>query len=167
MSYNRLQGARKRQHVARAGFTLIELLVVVLIIGVLSAVAFPQYENAVEKARAAEGLTVLKAMMQAQQAYYLANGSYSLDLDALDLQWPGEDNGIRKDTKYFSYRGGDGLGYGVKDSIAVAHRKPMWSTYYLIGFRDGSMKCVYSSDKGKSICALLGVKNNAGEYVLN
>jgi prepilin-type N-terminal cleavage/methylation domain-containing protein len=84
-------------------FTLIELLVVVLIIGILAAVALPQYTKVVERSRAAQALTLLKAVAQAQGAYLLANGEYATKFDdlAIDIPWTGNVQAIpdRQDTK--------------------------------------------------------------------
>lgn len=67
------------------GFTLIELLVVVLIIGILAAIALPQYERAVKKTRAMEAYAALKSIKEANEAYFLANGSYTANMNGLDV----------------------------------------------------------------------------------
>lgn len=65
---------------------------VVLIIGILSAIALPQYILLVEKARAVEPLAVLKSVRDAQEVYYMANGEYSRNLEVLDVHIPQSDN---------------------------------------------------------------------------
>ena len=69
------------------GFTLIELLVVILIIGVLAAVALPQYQLVVEKSHIAQAIPQVRALAQAEQAYYLANGTYTNNFDNLDINF--------------------------------------------------------------------------------
>ncbi|WP_428049902.1 type IV pilin protein [Candidatus Avelusimicrobium caledoniensis] len=77
----------------KQAFTLIELLVVVLIIGILAAVALPQYQKAVEKSKGAQALTLLKSVYQAAKAYQLANGSWPSSIDelAVDIPWTGHE----------------------------------------------------------------------------
>ncbi len=65
------------------GFTLIELLVVVLIIGILAAVALPQYQFAVKKAKITPYLMNMLQVIKAEELHYLETGEYTPYFDDL------------------------------------------------------------------------------------
>ena len=77
-------------------FTLIELLIVILIIGILAAIALPQYQRIVIKTQFSEIVSALKALRDAQNRYYTANGTYTNNRDSLDIEFPLSDTENRK-----------------------------------------------------------------------
>jgi type IV pilus assembly protein PilE len=70
----------------KRAFTLIELLVVVLIIGILAAIALPQYQIAVLKSRFSDAIINIKAVKEAEEIYFLTNGGYTSDPNLLDVK---------------------------------------------------------------------------------
>lgn len=138
----------------KKGFTLIELLVVVLIIGILASVALPQYQKAVGKARVMKVLPVLRAIYDAKQVYFLANGTYEADLDSLDVN-----------INYSSSEVADNGNYTYKSSIGrlVLHKNNAgvsWTDWdVIIDLKDGNrILCYGYNTQGDEICASLNSK---------
>ena len=79
------QGAA-HQRDRRAAFTLIELIIVVSIIGVLAAIAIPNYQAVVEKARVARAIGDITAIQQSCQEYFFVNSSYPSSLSDVGME---------------------------------------------------------------------------------
>ena len=85
-------------------FTLIELLVVVLIIGILAAVALPQYKKAVYKSRYATLKNVTDSIAMAQEVYYLGHSQYATKFEELDIDMPGGYTDLSKEKGFVWYQ---------------------------------------------------------------
>lgn len=145
----------------KTGFTLIEVLVVVLIIGILAAVAVPQYETAVEKSRATQAFILGKHLAEAEELFLLANGRYTDDWDelgetrpnikgwAFDLDFTTENIRAKRDNTTLHYR--------------FFLREPSSHTSYA-----GRHLCVAQSsdEKAMSVCQSMGTSEIPEDYSL-
>lgn len=117
----------------KKGFTLIELLVVVLIIGILSAVALPQYQKAVVKSRYGTLKMLTRALADAEERYYLANNRYTNDLDELDVQTPPFTSETKSDDRHYRYFSWGSCNTSSKTSMTCYHNAAKME--YMIYFK--------------------------------
>ena len=151
----------------KKGFTLIELLVVVLIIGILSAVALPQYQKAVAKARfAAEVIPAVDAFKKGSDAFLLENGGYPSNNyvnfeDYSTLEMPD----LSK-SKFFEFDSANCSSWGCQFLLSHTANEPTYQISVVKPARKGDfneevenewvMRCytVYT-DSGRSFCKSL------------
>ncbi|MGN0024482.1 MAG: type IV pilin protein [Candidatus Avelusimicrobium sp.] len=138
------------------GFTLIELLVVVLIIGILSSVALPQYQKAVNKSRMSEAWTTLKSMNDAVAAAALELGRMPTSLDELPVSFgDGTGSGRSFSTKYYTYYIDDRQIDGQGGGFAVDKNQK-----YILSIAYGQRHC-YSYQYPEE-CKKIGFSKNGG-----
>jgi prepilin-type N-terminal cleavage/methylation domain-containing protein len=160
-------------HNNKKAFTLIELLVVVLIIGILAAIALPQYYKAVRRSRSAEAFTILSAILTGQEEYFLIHGEYTNNIEDLSITIPSgklSANMAAEDKKSNYY-----YACWEKRTCAAVMSNPDYPDFEFVGSKgvhsNGKKWCrsVGKNEKAHAICEMMGIVDSTfggGNYYL-
>ena len=159
----------KNANISRlGGFTLIELLVVVLIIGILAAMAMPQYFKAVERSRMTEAVTLMDSIEKAQRRKFMQTNRYAENFEGLDVSPKGATGSVYyTDGDPQTGRGGNGfrmqmVGTDFDSSFVVSYRVVNGNEYsnslqYRYGlfrnFQSDYVSCWGLNVAGRELCA--------------
>jgi prepilin-type N-terminal cleavage/methylation domain-containing protein len=143
-------------------FTLIELLVAVLIIGILAAIALPQYTKTVRLSRTSQALTMLNAILKAQEEYFLIHSEYTNNMEDLSITVPADklasnmSDEDKKSNYYYSCWAKQSCGAGISNEDYPTFE--FVGSYSVSTNMRGKKWCVAVNHniKAKAICSALG-----------
>ena len=115
----------------KKGFTLIELLTVVVIIGILAAIALPQYGSTLEKARSAEGIINIGALRMAMHRHWYEQRAMSFDYYPAAFETLDIDNPNNNTNRFFDYYLKDNSTKEAKNYTIKAERIGFSQIYWI------------------------------------
>ena len=158
------------------GFTLIEVLVVVLIIGILAAIALPQYQLARDKAEFTKYQAMATSLRDAYDDYVLIHGEGTANFDKLSVSLPDDFTRVYgtastfiqcfQNNEMFCCMSGSGSSYAGlidcgKNDLSVIY------TQYFFHFNNGPINrtpyCYAKENHSRAnrLCNVLGIEEGS------
>ncbi len=116
-----MQSNIKNQWKYSEGFSLVELVIVIVVVGVLSAVAIPVYNNNVENAKRSEVMVTMGYVKDYLRIFYGEEGHFPITPvweNVVGSDWNDFPNATLRGTyflsKYYDYRSYDGIEYKIR-----------------------------------------------------
>lgn len=162
----------KGECMKKQGFTLLEVLAVVVIIGILASISMPIYTRSIERSRAMEAMSNVKAINDAIYMYHADKEACPTSFKQLVVTLPVASGASLEDNplavKFFSFALGEFSsavnipgtpcpGVTATRIHGGDYQYSIANPYTLVNGRAASLACIDSNAKGQEICDALGI----------